>query len=205
MALVEKLDTKRDTPSVQIRSDVQPEGPVSVEERRLVRKLDRRILPITCLMYLFSCQYFDHSIPAFFTHYPQLLDLDRSNLGNARLQGLPKDVLGGDPTGKRFDWVNSVFFISCVGFLRCNSRHRDLHWIWLDYLPGPGYHPRQTLPPSTLVGFGRHRLGYLLHPLGWFPSSRHGSVQVSSLGIPHVVHCDQSSWINGCSDRPWCL
>jgi hypothetical protein len=26
------------------------------EERRLVRKLDRRILPIACLMYLFACR-----------------------------------------------------------------------------------------------------------------------------------------------------
>ena len=54
-------------PSVQ--SDVQPEGPVSVEERRLVRKLDRRILPITCLMYLFACQYLERSMSDFFTHY----------------------------------------------------------------------------------------------------------------------------------------
>ncbi|KAI0281818.1 MFS general substrate transporter [Russula aff. rugulosa BPL654] len=95
MAPEEKLDFKRDEPNVQ--SDVQPVGPVSVsvEERRLVRKLDRRILPITCLMYLFSY-------------------LDRSNLGNARLQGLAKDVLGGDPSGKRFDWVNSIFFLSYI-------------------------------------------------------------------------------------------
>lgn len=42
-------------------------------------------------------------------------DLDRSNLGNARLQGLPKDTLGGDPTGDLFGWVTSVFFISYVG------------------------------------------------------------------------------------------
>ena len=27
----------------------------SAEEKRLVRKLDRRILPITCLLYLFAC------------------------------------------------------------------------------------------------------------------------------------------------------
>lgn len=27
----------------------------SDEEKRLVRKLDRRILPITCLLYLFAC------------------------------------------------------------------------------------------------------------------------------------------------------
>lgn len=42
------------------------------------------------------------------------IDLDRTNLGNARLQGLPHDILGGDPTGHLFDWANSVFFISYV-------------------------------------------------------------------------------------------
>ncbi|KAI0676436.1 MFS general substrate transporter [Trametes maxima] len=67
----------------------------SVEERRLVRKLDMRILPIACIMYLFAY-------------------LCRSNLGNARLQGLPQDVLHGDPTGVLFDWTNSVFFFSYV-------------------------------------------------------------------------------------------
>lgn len=36
------------------------------------------------------------------------------NVGNARLQGLPKDVLGGDPTGVLFDWVNSAFFFSYI-------------------------------------------------------------------------------------------
>ncbi|KAJ7088578.1 MFS general substrate transporter [Mycena epipterygia] len=68
---------------------------LEAEERKLVRKLDRRILPIACLLYLFA-------------------SLDRSNLGNARLQGLPKDILGGDPTGKRFDWANSVFFLAYI-------------------------------------------------------------------------------------------
>ncbi|KAH7913318.1 MFS general substrate transporter [Hygrophoropsis aurantiaca] len=67
----------------------------SEEEKRLVRKLDMRILPITCLLYLFAY-------------------LDRSNLGNARLQGLPQETLGGDPTGKLFDWVNSAFFFSYI-------------------------------------------------------------------------------------------
>ena len=45
------------------------------------------------------------------------LDLDRSNLGNARLQGFPQDVLRGDPTGNLFDWTNTAFFISYVGFI----------------------------------------------------------------------------------------
>ncbi|KAI0251087.1 MFS general substrate transporter [Lactifluus subvellereus] len=98
MAPEDKRDLKLEgdvRDSASIRSEVQPEKELSLEERRLVRKLDRRILPIACLMYLFAY-------------------LDRSNLGNARLQGLAKDVLGGDPTGKRFDWVNSVFFFSYI-------------------------------------------------------------------------------------------
>ena len=32
------------------------------EERRLVFKLDRRILPITCLLYLFACMFFTLSV-----------------------------------------------------------------------------------------------------------------------------------------------
>jgi len=44
----------------------------------------------------------------------QAPDLDRTNLGNARLMGLPHDALGGDPTGVLFDWANSAFFFTFV-------------------------------------------------------------------------------------------
>ena len=47
------LESPSIQPDVQV---LQPEDPASVEERRLVRKIDRRILPIACLMYLFACQ-----------------------------------------------------------------------------------------------------------------------------------------------------
>ncbi|KAF8725101.1 hypothetical protein AX14_008389 [Amanita brunnescens Koide BX004] len=82
-----------------VEDDVQEElldAETITQEQRLVNKLDKRILPITCLLYLFAY-------------------LDRSNLGNARLMGLP-DVLGRnkDPTGVLFDWVNSAFFISYI-------------------------------------------------------------------------------------------
>lgn len=40
--------------------------------------------------------------------------LDRSNIGNARLQGLPQSTLHGDPTGVLFDWVTSAFYFSYV-------------------------------------------------------------------------------------------
>ena len=35
----------------------EPTIAISAEEKRLVRKLDKRILPITCLMYLFACEH----------------------------------------------------------------------------------------------------------------------------------------------------
>ncbi|EJC98223.1 MFS general substrate transporter [Fomitiporia mediterranea MF3/22] len=76
-------------------SDEEKSLVISVQERKLVRKLDKRILPIICLMYLFAF-------------------LDRSNLGNARLQGLPEDTLHGDPTGKLYNWVFSAFFFSYI-------------------------------------------------------------------------------------------
>lgn len=60
MALDEKPDVKHEEAASEpsnVQSDVQP-GVPSVEERRLLRKLDRRILPITCLLYLCACQCF---------------------------------------------------------------------------------------------------------------------------------------------------
>ena len=85
---------------------------VTTEERRLVRRLDGRILPIACLMYLFACKCCNRSSQE--TILTVAVVLDRSNLGNARLQGLPQDVLHGDPTGVLFDWANSAFYFSYV-------------------------------------------------------------------------------------------
>ncbi|KAI0738942.1 MFS general substrate transporter [Daedaleopsis nitida] len=89
--------------SVEIVEYAQPEGSLvnesarcsPEEERRLVRKLDMRVMPMLCMLYLFAY-------------------LDRINLGNARLQGLPQDVLHGDPTGVLFDWVTSGFYFSYI-------------------------------------------------------------------------------------------
>ncbi|KAF8635367.1 hypothetical protein AX15_000372 [Amanita polypyramis BW_CC] len=88
----EKLEDQSDD---VVQEDVLSPETIA-EEKLLVSKLDKRILPITCLLYLFAY-------------------LDRSNLGNARLMGLP-NVLGkhGDPTGILFDWVNSAFFFSYI-------------------------------------------------------------------------------------------
>ena len=63
MSAQEKKDTKEDAQKdYKERSPAgsfvgEPTIAVSIEEKRLVRKLDMRILPITCLMYLFNCEY----------------------------------------------------------------------------------------------------------------------------------------------------
>ncbi|KAJ8503487.1 hypothetical protein ONZ45_g10820 [Pleurotus djamor] len=90
-------DVRTSHSDVEAEKMAQPLEISTLEEKALVRKLDRRILPLTCLLYLFSY-------------------LDRSGLGNARLQGLPEDVLGGDPSGVLFDWVNSAFYFSYILF-----------------------------------------------------------------------------------------
>jgi len=42
--------------SEESESDIRPFFEISTEEKRLVRKLDARILPIVCLLYLFACK-----------------------------------------------------------------------------------------------------------------------------------------------------
>jgi hypothetical protein len=71
MALDEKRDLTFDRAvdeSASTQSEVRSDGNVSLEERHLVRKLDRRILPIACLMYLFACPYFGDSMLVFWTY-----------------------------------------------------------------------------------------------------------------------------------------
>ncbi|KAF2629980.1 MFS general substrate transporter [Macroventuria anomochaeta] len=59
------------------------------EETAVRRKLDRVIVPLTTFLYL-------------------LCFLDRANVGNARIQGMAKDL---NLVGYRFNWVTSIFYI----------------------------------------------------------------------------------------------
>ena len=49
----EKLEDQSDD---VVQGDVLSPETIA-EEKRLVSKLDKRILPITCLLYLFACQF----------------------------------------------------------------------------------------------------------------------------------------------------
>ena len=48
-------------------------------------------------------------MPVIFLLY-SLSVLDRSNLGNARIAGMEKDI---NLTGNRYDWLATVFYIAC--------------------------------------------------------------------------------------------
>ncbi|POY71015.1 hypothetical protein BMF94_5940 [Rhodotorula taiwanensis] len=64
-------------------------------EKKLVRKLDMVILPLAIGLYLSAY-------------------LDRGNLGNAKIQGLNKDILGNDST--KFSIALTCFFITYITF-----------------------------------------------------------------------------------------
>ncbi|EIE92505.1 hypothetical protein RO3G_17103 [Rhizopus delemar RA 99-880] len=70
---------------------------------KLVRKLDRRILPLLCVLYLLS--YIDRYWEGRYT--------TRSNIGNAKLDGLEKDL---DLTKSQYQWSLSIFYFSYVLF-----------------------------------------------------------------------------------------
>jgi len=64
------------------------------EEKRVIRKLDKRLLPLVFLLYTLSV-------------------LDRSNLGNAKLAGMDKDI---DLSGNRYALLGTIFYIAYILF-----------------------------------------------------------------------------------------
>ena len=61
--------------------------------RRLIRKIDVRLLPILAMIYSFAL-------------------IDRVNLPNARIAGMDEDL--GLSIGDRYSLVVMIFFVSCV-------------------------------------------------------------------------------------------
>jgi hypothetical protein len=83
---LETLPTQNTTGSLQAFS--------KEEEDAVIRKLDWYLMPLIFILYSLSV-------------------LDRSNLGNARLAGLTTDI---DLSGRRYDWLATVFYIACEFF-----------------------------------------------------------------------------------------
>ncbi|KAJ7759295.1 MFS general substrate transporter [Mycena olivaceomarginata] len=83
------------------------------EERKLWRKIDLRLMPILSLMYLASF-------------------IDRSNIGNARLQGLEAEL---ELTGNKFNIALTMFFIPYCIF-ECPSNLVLKRFLPSRWLPG---------------------------------------------------------------------
>ncbi|KAI9047020.1 hypothetical protein LZ554_009094 [Drepanopeziza brunnea f. sp. 'monogermtubi'] len=74
-------------------------NPTGISEKALVRKLDLKLLPPLTLLYLLSF-------------------LDRSNIGNARIEGLTTDL---NITGNQYLFTLTIYFIGYVLFeIPCN-------------------------------------------------------------------------------------
>jgi hypothetical protein len=72
-----------------IPNDFTP--PTPEEEAAVIRKLDWHLMPFVFLLYMLAV-------------------LDRSNLGNARLAGMEKEI---NLTGWRYNWLGTIFYIAC--------------------------------------------------------------------------------------------
>ena len=89
----------------------------AAEEAAVIRKLDWHLLPFVFLLYMLAV-------------------LDRSNLGNAKLAGMEDEI---NLTGLRYNWLGTIFYISCTcgtPYLRALSDKpdrylltMDLHWL----------------------------------------------------------------------------
>lgn len=78
--------------SSALPEDAPPGFTMTVNEKHLIRKLDRHIIPIVMALYLFSF-------------------LDRVNIGNARLYGLESDL---GLVGVQFQVAVSVLFATYI-------------------------------------------------------------------------------------------
>lgn len=67
---------------------------ISDIERRVIRKMDMRIVPLVTALYV-------------------LAFLDRSNIGNARIAGMTKDL---HLAGNGYQWLLTIFYIAYIIF-----------------------------------------------------------------------------------------
>lgn len=64
-----------------------------LDEKKILRKMDIRLIPMLALLYLLSF-------------------LDRGNIGNAKIEGLAEDL---NMTGGQYNWTLTVFFFTYAG------------------------------------------------------------------------------------------
>jgi sugar phosphate permease len=85
---IEKVDALATAPDVTLASFAH------LDEKKILRKMDIRLIPMLALLYLLSF-------------------LDRGNIGNAKIEGLIEDL---HMTGPQYNWCLTVFFFTYCAF-----------------------------------------------------------------------------------------
>ena len=91
----------------------------AVEERRVRWKLDRHMMPLffvlcklwpwlQCLFFLCDKVFFSRNV-----YTDMLAFLDRSNIGNAEIAGMAKDL---HLDGNKYSWLLTIFYITYIVF-----------------------------------------------------------------------------------------
>lgn len=75
-----------------------------INTKKVLRKMDIRLIPNLALLYLLSF-------------------LDRGNIGNAKIQGLTEDLR---MTGRQYNWCLTVFFFTYCKSCNQKQSHQDL-------------------------------------------------------------------------------
>ncbi|KAH6664417.1 MFS transporter-like protein [Halenospora varia] len=102
MASTESVSQDSEKQVQELSSDVHDNDRVFVDpkaEKRLLRKLDMRLIPVLFILYLFSY-------------------LDRSNIGNAKIAGMSAE-LKFSKNGNDYSWLLTIFYISYILFEWC--------------------------------------------------------------------------------------
>jgi len=83
-------ERKHEIDALATRPGVTLESFAHLDEKKILRKMDMRLIPMLALLYLLSF-------------------LDRGNIGNAKIEGLVDDL---HMTGPQFNWTLTIFFFS---------------------------------------------------------------------------------------------
>jgi hypothetical protein len=88
----EKVENVEDVTKSESQAQARIRRFTKEEEEIVIRKLDWHLMPLIFVLYSLSV-------------------LDRSNLGNAKIAGMQKDI---DLSGDRYAWLGTIFYISCA-------------------------------------------------------------------------------------------
>ena len=171
--------------SLEEKAVVNDEAPSTVsytqeEERALVRKLDWRIMPIACIMYLFACEYPVTAIAR--ESFEHVLCLPRPRPDEPR-ERTAAGASGGcawwGPDGKAVRLGQLGVLLSLRTFHPCTSTvllSSDTSSPLADLVSGARYHSVEAVSPSSVVWVCQRHVGDML--------CAHGEGSPSS--VPHT-------------------